>query len=56
MAGNEDGGCWVAMKASCSDAELQQVRAPFSIENIVTLTVPGLNAARQLIIIKKLTT
>lgn len=56
MAGNEDGGRWVAMKASCSDAELQQVRAPFSIENIVSLTVPGLNAARQLIIIKKLTT
>lgn len=56
MAENEGGGRWVAMKANCSDAELQQVRAPFSIENIVSLTVPGLNAARQLIIIKKLTT
>lgn len=43
---------WVAMKANCSDSELKQVQAPFSIEKIVPLTVPGLNAARQLIIIK----
>ncbi|MGZ0019888.1 16S rRNA (guanine(527)-N(7))-methyltransferase RsmG [Nitrosomonas sp. wSCUT-2] len=43
---------WVAMKAKCSDQERRQVQAPFAIENIVTLHVPGLDAMRQLIIIK----
>lgn len=43
---------WVAMKAKCSDQERRQVQAPFAIENIVTLHVPGLGAMRQLIIIK----
>ncbi len=44
---------WVAMKADCSEAELKQVQDPFAIEQIVTLTVPALDAARQLIIIGK---
>lgn len=44
---------WVAMKADCSEAELKQVQDPFAIEQIVALTVPGLDAARQLIIIRK---
>lgn len=43
---------WVAMKADCSDNEMEQIHAPFEIEKIVSLTVPGLAAARQLIIIK----
>ncbi|WP_297325429.1 16S rRNA (guanine(527)-N(7))-methyltransferase RsmG [Nitrosomonas sp.] len=43
---------WVAMKADCSEKELKQVRDPFVIEKIVNLNVPGLDAARQLIIIK----
>lgn len=43
---------WVAMKANCSEQERQQVQAPFFIERIVTLTVPGLDAPRQLIVIK----
>jgi 16S rRNA (guanine527-N7)-methyltransferase len=43
---------WVAMKANCSEQERQQVQAPFFIERIVTLTVPGLDATRQLIVIK----
>ena len=45
---------WVAMKANCSDGELKQIHAPFCIEKIVSLAVPGLDAVRQLIIIKKL--
>lgn len=44
---------WVAMKADCSEAELKQVQDPFAIEQIVALTVPELDAARQLIIIRK---
>ncbi len=44
---------WVAMKANCSDTELQQIQAPFVTEKIVTLTVPGLDADRQLIIMRK---
>jgi len=43
---------WVAMKAKCTEQERRQVQAPFAIENIVTLHVPGLDAMRQLIIIK----
>lgn len=47
---------WVAMKANCPDNELKQIHAPFGIEKMVSLTVPGLDATRQLIIIKKLAT
>lgn len=47
---------WIAMKAKCSEDELKQIHAPFCIEKIVSLTVPGLDATRQLIIIKKLAT
>ncbi|MCE7914178.1 MAG: 16S rRNA (guanine(527)-N(7))-methyltransferase RsmG [Nitrosomonas sp. PRO4] len=43
---------WVAMKANCLKEEQNQVQDPFEIEKIVTVTVPGLDAARQLIIIK----
>jgi len=54
IAENNDSIRWVAMKANCSDNELRQIHAPFSIEKSVLLTVPGLSATRQLIIIKKL--
>ena len=54
LAAGNDAGCrWVAMKANCPERERKQVRAPFFIENIVALNIPGLDAARQLIIIKK---
>jgi 16S rRNA (guanine527-N7)-methyltransferase len=43
---------WVAMKAHCSEQERKQIRAPFVIEDILTLNVPGLKATRQLIVIK----
>ncbi|MDO9471041.1 MAG: 16S rRNA (guanine(527)-N(7))-methyltransferase RsmG [Nitrosomonas sp.] len=52
---NDENCRWVAMKANCSESELKQIQAPFSIEKSVSLAVPGLDAARQLIIIKKLT-
>ena len=56
LAVDNDENCrWVAMKANCSESELKQIQAPFSIEKSVSLDVPGLDAARQLIIIKKLT-
>lgn len=49
----ENAGCrWVAMKGNCTEQERRQVQAPFAIENTVTLRVPGLDAMRQLIIIK----
>lgn len=52
-ATKENADCrWVAMKANCSDNERKQVRNPFFIGKIVTLTVPGLDADRQLIIMK----
>lgn len=51
-ASERNPGCrWVAMKANCPEQERQQVQAPFFIERIVTLAVPGLDAARQLIVI-----
>lgn len=49
----ENAGCrWAAMKGNCTEQERRQVQAPFAIENTVTLRVPGLDAMRQLIIIK----
>lgn len=49
----ENAGCrWAAMKGNCTEQERRQVQAPFSIENTVMLRVPGLDAMRQLIIIK----
>lgn len=44
---------WVAMKANCADTELRQIVDPFYLETIIPLTVPGLDAARQLVIIKQ---
>ncbi|MBS0422948.1 MAG: 16S rRNA (guanine(527)-N(7))-methyltransferase RsmG [Proteobacteria bacterium] len=44
---------WVAMKANCADSELQQIVDPFYLEKIISLTVPGLDAERQLVIIKQ---
>jgi len=44
---------WVAMKAHCTQKELDQITPPFFIDRIVNLEVFGLNADRQLIIIKK---
>ncbi len=50
----ENANCrWAAMKANCPEEELIQVHDPFAIEKIVTLAVPGLDAVRQLIIIRK---
>jgi 16S rRNA (guanine527-N7)-methyltransferase len=53
---NEDGNTscrWVAMKGNCPNAELAQIQAPFVLEKIMPLTVPGLDAQRQLIMIRK---
>ena len=56
LAAEKDANCrWVAMKANCSDSELKQIQAPFCIERSISLEVPGLDAARQLIVIKKIT-
>lgn len=44
---------WVAMKANCADNELRQIVDPFYLETIIPLIVPGLDAARQLVIIKQ---
>lgn len=53
-ATEENAHCrWAAMKANCSGDELKQIQEPFGIEKIVALAVPGLDAARQLILIKK---
>ncbi|MBS0299344.1 MAG: 16S rRNA (guanine(527)-N(7))-methyltransferase RsmG [Proteobacteria bacterium] len=50
---NEASCRWVAMKADCAASELQQIDDPFRIETMVPLTVPGLDAVRQLVIIKR---
>ncbi len=52
-ANEQNSGCrWVAMKADCLEQEREQVRAPFAIQKTVMLRVPGLDAMRQLIIIR----
>ncbi len=52
-AENDTNRRWVAMKANCADSELQQIDDPFRIEMIIPLTVPGLEATRQLISIER---
>ncbi len=55
LAAKKNDNCrWVAMKANCSESELKQIHPPFSMEKSVSLIVPGLDATRQLIVIKKL--
>lgn len=44
---------WVAMKANCAGSELKQIVDPFYLETIIPLAVPGLDAERQLVIIKQ---
>ena len=44
---------WMAMKGSCTQQELDEVTAPYHIENKIPLSVPGLAAARELIVIKR---
>lgn len=44
---------WLAMKANCADTELRQIVDPFYLETIIPLVVPGLDAARQLVIVKQ---
>ena len=56
LSQEENASCrWVAMKASCSEAELAHIQVPFVLERIVPLAVPGLDARRQLMIIRKQT-
>lgn len=43
---------WVAMKSSCTQQELDQVISPYVIEKRIPLTIPGLSAKRELIIIR----
>jgi len=42
------------MKADCTDQELKQIDMPYVIDKIITITVPGLAANRQLVVIKQL--
>ncbi len=46
-------GRLVAMKAHCSNDELRELPKQYAIDKIIPLVVPGLNAMRQLVIIKK---
>lgn len=56
LSGEESANCcWVAMKASCTEAELAQIQMPFVLESIISLAVPNLDAQRQLIMIRKQT-
>ncbi|SEM97897.1 16S rRNA (guanine(527)-N(7))-methyltransferase RsmG [Nitrosomonas marina] len=52
----DDAQCrWIAMKGSCSEQELKEVETPFYVENKISLTVPGVMAKRELIIIARST-
>ena len=46
------GGRWLAMKGVRPDAELQALPADITVEAIIPLAVPGLDAERHLIILK----
>tara|TARA_R110002073_G_scaffold273150_2_gene436627 strand:+ start:1739 stop:2380 length:642 start_codon:yes stop_codon:yes gene_type:complete len=43
----------VAMKANCTEEENREIPRQYEIEKVIAITVPGLNATRQLVIIKK---
>jgi len=54
LAGSKADQCqWVAMKGSCSQDELNEVINPYVVKKRIPLTVPGLLAKRELIIIEK---
>ena len=56
LSQEENASCrWFAMKANCSKTELAHIQVPFVLERIVPLAVPGLDARRQLMIIRKQT-
>jgi 16S rRNA (guanine527-N7)-methyltransferase len=48
-----DDGIWLAMKGRVSDDELAAVPADFRVEKIVPLNVPGLDAERHLVIVRR---
>lgn len=46
-------GHWLALKGRVDDDELAAVPAPFRVHEVHSLTVPGLDAQRHLVIIKR---
>ena len=55
LAGTHNNRCrWIAMKGNCTQQELDEVINPFVIEKKIPLTVPGLLAKRELIIIGRM--
>ncbi len=55
VAPDNDQCCWFAMKAACTSQELEEVVAPFYVEDKIPLNVPGLSAKRELVVIKQST-
>lgn len=46
-------GEWLALKGRFPQDELDEVKPPFRVERIIPLTVPGLDADRHLVVIKR---
>ena len=42
---------WIAMKSCCSEQELKEIKTPFYVEKRIPLSVPGLEAQRELVIV-----
>ena len=45
-------GAWVAMKGSPDDSELERLPAGVVTDKVITIQVPGMNAARCLVLLK----
>jgi len=48
-----ENGAWLALKGRFPQDELSAIPAPFRVDNVVALRVPGLDAERHLVVIKR---
>lgn len=51
LAGGD--GVWLAMKGKLEDSEIERLPRGFAVREVTTLSVPGLNEARHLVVVRR---